>query len=391
MLNRKIILLCIVATLLVATMEMALAENVAPVSWGHGVGHDDLWLGFYTAGNWHIATNGGVIQGANAGNDVGYVTRWVTNLPEKDSTITIWSHDEGKGVSSVVVTVEGGMITQVILKPPIGITETAPVAIKLIPGDKQKIEAGDIALFEFELDNANDKSLELKVDWKKIRENGRNVDDPVKWSATIDGKVVPKDGVKFRVDLKGGVTKKISMKVTSDGFFDPGDFAQIEVSECYGPRTVQSKLTTTTIMHPPKVISSDDIGVENNVFALIETVYCYAEYLPANDSAVDIHVVPNKAWSVGDLIGPDVSGGVETVSTDASGNIGITKIWPKKLTAGQYDIIVDLDQDGVLDANEPVDGFTMGEGFKAIPEFPTIALPILAILGLAFIFQRRRN
>ncbi|WP_406662562.1 PEF-CTERM sorting domain-containing protein [Methanolobus sp. ZRKC3] len=26
-----------------------------------------------------------------------------------------------------------------------------------------------------------------------------------------------------------------------------------------------------------------------------------------------------------------------------------------------------------------------------IPEFPTIALPVVAILGLAFFFQRRRN
>ncbi|MHC1576048.1 MAG: PEF-CTERM sorting domain-containing protein, partial [Methanosarcinaceae archaeon] len=28
---------------------------------------------------------------------------------------------------------------------------------------------------------------------------------------------------------------------------------------------------------------------------------------------------------------------------------------------------------------------------QEIPEFPTVALPIAAILGLAFFFQRRRN
>ncbi|NOR48140.1 MAG: PEF-CTERM sorting domain-containing protein [Methanosarcinaceae archaeon] len=33
----------------------------------------------------------------------------------------------------------------------------------------------------------------------------------------------------------------------------------------------------------------------------------------------------------------------------------------------------------------------MGEGFEAIPEFPTIAIPMIAILGLAFMFQRRKD
>ncbi|WP_406661277.1 PEF-CTERM sorting domain-containing protein [Methanolobus sp. ZRKC3] len=32
-----------------------------------------------------------------------------------------------------------------------------------------------------------------------------------------------------------------------------------------------------------------------------------------------------------------------------------------------------------------------GSGCTEIPEFPTMALPVAAILGLAFIFQRRRD
>ena len=158
-----------------------------------------------------------------------------------------------------------------------------------------------------------------------------------------------------------------------------------------GP-TTKHDLDTEVVSTPTNafVISSDNTGTEKNVFDLNEDVYCYAGNLPDND-LVNIYVVPNKAWSVGDSIGSDVSGGVETVSTDASGEIGVTQIWTALLTAGKYDIIVDVNQDGILDANEPVDGLTMGEGFEAIPEFPTIVLPMAAILGLAFIFQRRKD
>lgn len=45
---------------------------------------------------------------------------------------------------------------------------------------------------------------------------------------------------------------------------------------------------------------------------------------------------------------------------------------------------------GDNDFNDVVIQLT-GNGLTAIPEFPTVALPIAAILGLAFIFQRRKD
>jgi len=138
------------------------------------------------------------------------------------------------------------------------------------------------------------------------------------------------------------------------------------------------------------VVSSDDSGVERNTFDLNEPVYCYAGNLPADDLAVDIYVVPNRDdWAVGNVIGSDVSSDdFNTVSTDSSGNINVTEIWPSPLTVGHYDIMVDLDQDGELDAGEPIDGWTT-TGFEAIPEFTTIATPVAAVLGLVFLMSRR--
>lgn len=100
-------------------------------------------------------------------------------------------------------------------------------------------------------------------------------------------------------------------------------------------------------------------------------------------------MVPNKAWAVGDSIGDDVSGGVETVSTDDSGNIGVTLIWPASLTVGEYDIVADVNQNGTLDAGEAIDGLSAVEGFEAVPEFTTIAIPVAAVLGLVFLMSRR--
>jgi hypothetical protein len=139
------------------------------------------------------------------------------------------------------------------------------------------------------------------------------------------------------------------------------------------------------------VTSSNATGIETNTFGLSENVYCYAENLPSNDPAVDIYVVQDKAWSVNDSIGTDVSGGIETVSTDDNGNIDNTMIWPAQLTEGMYDIIIDLNQDGTLDAGEPVDDITLGEGFEAVPEFTTIAIQVSAILGLFFLFSSKKR
>ncbi|MFQ6118630.1 MAG: hypothetical protein ACE5KE_01945, partial [Methanosarcinales archaeon] len=125
-------------------------------------------------------------------------------------------------------------------------------------------------------------------------------------------------------------------------------------------------------------------------FNLTENVYCYAGNLSAND-VVDIYVVNNSdSWDEGDTL-TDVSGGAETVTTDSSGNINVTMIWSTNLTVGKYDIVVDLDQDGVYDDDEPVDSLDT-TGFDAIPEFPSVAIPIASVIVLLLLFAyRRRN
>nr|WP_321497135.1 PEF-CTERM sorting domain-containing protein [uncultured Methanolobus sp.] len=57
-----------------------------------------------------------------------------------------------------------------------------------------------------------------------------------------------------------------------------------------------------------------------------------------------------------------------------------------------YNDKIDTDRDGVPDGCDscPEDPTNTCQN-NGIPEFPTIAIPIAAIVGLAFIFQHRRN
>jgi hypothetical protein len=85
---------------------------------------------------------------------------------------------------------------------------------------------------------------------------------------------------------------------------------------------------------------------------------------------VDLYIVPAQTWTDGMPIPPDISSdGVNTVQTDAQGNLGPTLIWPSALI-GQYDLVFD-DPNGQYD--EGIDivvgltqtGFTVGGGNSA--------------------------
>ena len=65
---------------------------------------------------------------------------------------------------------------------------------------------------------------------------------------------------------------------------------------------------------------------------------------------VDVYIVGDRAWTDGDPIPADVSGGKETVTTDGAGDLAPAAVWPPPLTVGQYDMVFDANQNGVYDA-----------------------------------------
>ena len=149
---------------------------------------------------------------------------------------------------------------------------------------------------------------------------------------------------------------------------------------------------------PRYVVSSNALGAEKNRFNRTENVYCYAGNLPSN-AVVELCVVDYKdegEWEVGDTL-TDVSGGVEVVTTNSSGCLGLPTpvlIWTSPLVVGQYNIVVDINKNGVLDKGEPIDNFTVERGTEKSPAIPAVVMPfaaVLLILSLLFYLRLLAN
>jgi hypothetical protein len=117
--------------------------------------------------------------------------------------------------------------------------------------------------------------------------------------------------------------------------------------------------------------SSDYYGAKKDTFDVDDNVYFNGSgFMPSTTFA--IYVVYDKAtWNDGDAIPSRVPGTVASVSSDSSGNILPTLIWNKPLTAGKYDIVVDVNGNGKYDASVDClddNDVQVTAGFFVIPE-----------------------
>ena len=102
-----------------------------------------------------------------------------------------------------------------------------------------------------------------------------------------------------------------------------------------------------------------------------EDVWIKARNLFPNKT-VDVYIIPNKIWKFGAIIDSDMVVARYDLMTDSRGRIPCTKIWEAPLTAGWYDIVVDVNQDGTYNhddavGNDAVFDRTDKPGLKVIP------------------------
>jgi hypothetical protein len=118
------------------------------------------------------------------------------------------------------------------------------------------------------------------------------------------------------------------------------------------------------------VLATDVNGVEKNLFNAGEAVYVRAKNGAfAASNPVDIYVVPDAAWAVNDAIPADVSGGKETITTNANGAFDgppYPMVWASAV-AGRYDAVFDENQNGIFDGGDGVDDAVLGTGFVVVP------------------------
>lgn len=146
------------------------------------------------------------------------------------------------------------------------------------------------------------------------------------------------------------------------------------------------------------VTSTDQDDNEKDEYYPEDDVWVKATGLSPNTNyKIWIQLNPVNEGDTLDFDG-DPSGTQETVTTDGNGNFEHKQIW-SNIPSGtswsvEYDIVVDKQGAGEGTYNAVDDGLDAVAcvGFTApIPEFTTIAIPVAAILGLLFLFSRRRQ
>ena len=143
----------------------------------------------------------------------------------------------------------------------------------------------------------------------------------------------------------------------------------------------------------PSVESADTDGNKKDTFVQGQSIYVIGtNYNPS--TTYGLYVVEDTVWNDGLTIPERVSLTSTWVTSDSAGNLPVTKIWDASVL-GTYDVIIDVNSNGIydvgIDAIDDMDVNNAGFETNEIPEYPTVALPMVAILGLAFVFQRRKD
>jgi hypothetical protein len=145
---------------------------------------------------------------------------------------------------------------------------------------------------------------------------------------------------------------------------------------------------------PKTIESSDSMGVTKDTFNLSDDVYGTGVNYTAS-TTYDVYVVSDVTWVDGMTIPARVPGTATTVSSDASGNITPTLLWSHPLTPGKYDVVVDVNSNGLY--NVGIDALDNNDvqvtaGLLVIPEmYPGSILGLAACFATFSIFLVRKR
>lgn len=157
---------------------------------------------------------------------------------------------------------------------------------------------------------------------------------------------------------------------------------------CLSNIIVAADYETTDKKCWPWITPSDVEGNPKDLFTVGEDMYCYGKrFIPL--IPVRIYVVDyQETWNPRDPLN-DVSGGYEQVNPDCCGKFDNTLIWESISAEGTYEVVLDTNFDSKWNIWEPRETVTVKS--TEIPEFSTIALPMVLTLAILFIYRRRRQ
>lgn len=197
------------------------------------------------------------------------------------------------------------------------------------------------------------------------------------------------DGV---FEYSSGSPSQVAYNHTSPGVF----MVTLRVTDDDGlTDTVSAEKTITSTF--TMIESCDSTGTKKDTFDLIDDVYVMGGgYTPL--TTLDLYMVNDTAWIDGMAIPPRVPGTATTVTSDASGAIPTTLLWNNPLFPMKYDIVIDVNCDGIYDENMDVlddSDIKVTAGLNVIPEVPLGILMTNAAMLTALIsyltFSKRRK
>lgn len=220
----------------------------------------------------------------------------------------------------------------------------------------------------------------------------------------IDGQNTNSKGTSTLTDLNIGVDDKglPDWRITytiPEYTYKIGD-----IEETFDKKTFNYRILSFISVSDVKIESWDkDKKKVKNVFRPGEKVYVKGFNIE-DDEKGDIYVFYDQTWKDKDkLVYPhhDCLAEIYDVKAQAGDfvgspiELGIVKNdvppfgyfpYPAK-----YDIVYDRNQNNTYDVDVDLIDKVSCTGFETIPEFTTIAIPVAAILGLLFLFSRRRE
>ena len=158
--------------------------------------------------------------------------------------------------------------------------------------------------------------------------------------------------------------------------------------DSFGANVTDSATNIVQVYSPTVTIEScKSTGIIKNTFDLNEDVYVIGNnYAPL--ASYNLYIVTDElVWTDGMAIPARVTGSATSVTSDALGNVATTLAWSDPLILGKYDIIVDVNDNGIFDA--AIDALDNSDiqvtaGFFVIPESPfgTLMITLSMISGL---------
>ena len=123
------------------------------------------------------------------------------------------------------------------------------------------------------------------------------------------------------------------------------------------------------------VWSTDSAGNSEATFNLTDNVYVRGQGFLA-DTNVTIYLIPD-----GEDVLPANAVANASATTSSTGDLPVTLVWSQPLTLGEYDIWVDVNQNGAFDAGDIGNNQAIGiYGFNVIPELSTWSSTLLILI-----------